>query len=117
LENFFFNLTSQQGPVVAAIASVLVIIGGVVLRTRGWISADKAPAPTTNGLADLNGKVSKIETRLTQVENDMRHLPTRDEFHKMDVALVRLETVVVGTSAAVSRIEGFLLDIKSRGSK
>jgi hypothetical protein len=105
------------------LAASIVTIVGFYLKSK---SGGRSPAP------DRNDPSAKIETvakrldgfdkRLARVESDIEHLPTREEFHQMELGMVKLQERTVGierttesTGRAVGRIEDFMISMKRSG--
>ncbi|KPU84428.1 hypothetical protein JI58_03920 [Marinosulfonomonas sp. PRT-SC04] len=103
---------------------VVVLLAGFVLRQKGWLTGDKSKVVSNSQLSELNSRVGAIDTRLGEAENDIRHLPTREEFHKMEVSLARydermknLAKTTTATNRAVGRIEDFMIDVSKKGGR
>lgn len=122
MENYLLSIL-ESGPV-GALVVVAVLLAGFVLRQKGWLTGDKSKVVSSSQLSELNSRVGAIDTRLGEVENDIRHLPTRDEFHKMEVSLARydermknLAKTTTATNRAVGRIEDFMIDVSKKGGR
>ena len=112
MEDFFFGLVESRGEIVAAVASILVIVGGLVLRNVGWFLPGKTSAVPDAAIEQLTGQVGKINDRLKRVEDDVDRLPTRQEFHQMHLEMAEMKGKITGlekglfrTEHAVGRIE------------
>ncbi|WP_296579691.1 DUF2730 family protein [Xanthobacter sp.] len=100
-------------------------IATTIVMTRGKAAADKVSALEAK-LADrasdgrvgtLELRVDKVENRTTAIESELRHLPSRDQTHAMEVALTEMKgqlAVVaekVGVSTSINqRLQEFLLE-------
>ena len=65
-----------------------------------------------------------LGARLGEVEDDIRHLPTRKAFHEMELSLARydermdsLAKTTAATNRAVGRIEDFMIGVSKKGSR
>lgn len=96
MENFFYSLVNARGDIVAIVVSVLVILGGLVLRQKGWILPDKTSAVSDTAIKELSEKVGAIDHRLRQVETDVEHLPTREELHSLHLQMVAMDGKIAG---------------------
>lgn len=90
---------------------------GILARQKGWIAiGDKTKVVEGDRLNSIDKKLGGIDRRLGDVENDLRHRPTRQEVHDLELSVTRLETKVVSikettekTNRAVNRIEEFMM--------
>ncbi|WP_279480280.1 DUF2730 family protein [Aureimonas sp. SK2] len=64
---------------------------------------------------------AKMETRLQKVEDDIRHLPTKEQFHGIELAmgdmkgdLRELAVSIRPLAASVERIDNFLMERANR---
>lgn len=82
-----------------------------------------AASPTLPQSAErLEGVVEQlqqVDKRLSRVEHDLDHMPTNEDFHKMDVKfeqmrgrMMGIERTTESTGRAVGRIEDYLLSLK-----
>ena len=53
----------------------------------------------------LSVKVSKHGEHLTQVQADMKHLPTKEEVHRLDKTLSGLTETINATQEGINRLE------------
>ncbi|WP_444453148.1 DUF2730 family protein [Rhodobacter capsulatus] len=116
----------NEGGIAGFLAVVAVLVLGNWLRERGKL-ASPAPgsAPGTAGeLSSIRTEIADLDVRLTAVEVHMRAMPTRDDLHALQLnqatqveKLNALDRAISATGAAVSRIEGFLLEVSQRGAK
>lgn len=114
------KLLAGRGDLLGAIAAVFVVLAGMFLKLRA--DASKAPsnaAVDAQKIEKVFGRIDGIDKRLARVESDVEHLPTRAEFHKMEIGMAKLSERVVGierttesTSRAVGRIEDFMISMK-----
>lgn len=118
METYLLPLLNEGG-LAGFLAVVLALVLGYWLRERGKLSA---PAPKASSeLAEIRNEMSELDTRLTAVEMHMRAMPTRDDLHALQLAqatlaekMNALDRSLAATGAAVSRIEGFLLEVSQR---
>lgn len=80
----------------------------------GVALADKASAGRMGALED---RVDKVEDRTTSIEGELRHLPSRDQTHSMEISLQKMEgqlavlTEKIGPIAATNqRLQEYLLE-------
>ena len=53
----------------------------------------------------LNKKLSQIDQQMTQVKADIKHLPTKEEVHRLDKTLSGLSETINATQEGISRLE------------
>lgn len=114
----------NEGGIAGFLAVVAVLVLGNWLRERGKL-ASPSPAPGTAAeLSSIRTEIADLDVRLTAVEVHMRAMPTRDDLHALQLnqatqveKLNALDRAISATGAAVSRIEGFLLEVSQRGPK
>lgn len=76
----------QYWPVIAFLATVVAIPGAGWIIRMGLASKDDLRAE-----ADARGRAdAEIDERLSKVETDMGHMPSKEAFHAMDVTLAEL---------------------------
>jgi hypothetical protein len=96
-----------------------------IIMTRGKAAADKVAAleakladrASDGRVSTLELRVDKVENRTTAIESELRHLPSRDQTHSMEISLqgmkgqlaVLTEKVAVSTSVN-QRLQEFLLE-------
>lgn len=95
-----------------------------IIMTRGKAAADKVreldakldDKASAGRVGATEERVSQMEHRLTALEGEMRHLPSRDQTHKMELALAQMSGQLqvmgerLGPIAATSeRLQEFLL--------
>jgi len=93
--------------------SVVALVMGIGNGLYLWISR---PAKDLGGRVDLaNSRVDEAfdglkahDRRIQRVEDDMRHLPTKDDLHKVSADIASLKTEVDGIGRTVHRIDDFL---------
>lgn len=56
----------------------------------------------------VNAALKEHDRRLQRVEDDMRHLPTKEALHAVEKALAQVETKLGAISATVSRVDDYL---------
>lgn len=121
----FLKALAERGDVLSLVVAGLVALGALYFRRRSEGASDEPPDLTDidAGVTRLSGRLNQVESRLERLEADVEHLPTREEFHKMEIAMTRLdgrmETIDQRTSAtgrAVGRIEDFLLKISGQSN-
>lgn len=84
--------------VVMATLSLGAIITTIVM-TRGKAAADKvatlesrlADKASISWVDDLADRIDKTESRTTQIEGELRHLPSREQTHGMELALQEMK--------------------------
>jgi archaellum component FlaC len=118
MEQILSTLLKSGGPlgIITAVLIVMTVIG-VYLRQKGLVSiGDKTKIILKDDLSSINTKLGGIDNRLKDVENDLRHRPTRKEVHDLELSMTRLETEVVSikdttekTNRGVNRIEEFMM--------
>lgn len=114
----------NEGGIAGFLAVVAVLVAGNWLRERGKLSSP-GPAPVAAAeLSNIRTEIADLDVRLTAVEVHMRAMPTRDDLHALQLnqatqveKLNALDRAISATGAAVSRIEGFLLEVSQRGPK
>lgn len=123
MENYLLSILTKGGPL-GAIVVIAVLLIGFALRNKGWLTSDKSKVVSNTQLSDLSVKVGAMNTRLTSLETEVRHLPTRDEFHAQDLEITRLQErlksvdkTTIATGHAVARIEDFLINLSKRSKK
>lgn len=124
MEQLLSTLLKSGGPlgVISAVLIVMTIIG-VYLRQKGLVSiGDKKKVVLKGDLSSINTKLGGIDNRLKDVENDLRHRPTRKEVHDLELSMTRLETEVTSikdttekTNRGVNRIEEFMMQSSRSG--
>jgi len=125
------KLIEQAGPVGAALGVAILAAGAVVARAKGWlgfsaqVKSDVPKADTNDDvmseLRAINGRLGKFDERITELEHDLASRPTREDIHRIEMSMVRLDermTALTGnvkaTGAGVSRIENFLLELSRK---
>ena len=58
--------------------------------------------------ARLNGALKEHDRRIQRVEDDMRHLPTKEDLHAVEKALAQVETKLTAISSTVTRVDDYL---------
>lgn len=96
-----------------------------IIMTRGKAAADKVAAleakladrASDGRVATLELRVDKVENRTTTIESELRHLPSRDQTHSMEISLQEMKgqlavlTEKVGASASINqRLQEYLLE-------
>ncbi len=70
---------------------IVGVIGGVLsILNLLWIWHGSAQLPTKAGLNELDGKVDAHALRLQAIENEMRHLPSKDDLHAVKNAVTEM---------------------------
>lgn len=120
MEGHFYSLVTERGDIVAAIVSVLVIVGGLVLRHFGAPSQKSTNTLTHPEIKTLTEKVGAIDSRLRQVENDVDHLPTRSELYQLQLQMTQLDGKMNSldktgnaAAAALARLENHMYNLAS----
>jgi len=116
VENIILSIL-EHGGLAGAVVVIVVLLGGFYLAKKGWLTSSRGEVVSSSQLSELKTAVSNLDTRVTMVEGDMKHLPTRDEFHELQIAVVRtdermtgLEKTTTATNHAVLRIEDFMIN-------
>lgn len=114
----------EDGGVVGLLVFAVVITVGFVLRYKGFfipLEKTERKGPVPPEFKALSSRIGQMDARLTDVERDIQHLPTRAEIHEIELQLTRLdgrfgamEDNTKATSRAVSRIEDFMIDVSKR---
>lgn len=120
MEMILLRLLESGGPLGVLAATVIIAVGVILfLRARGVIGFAAPPEKdkTLNRLESIAVSVSDIDKRLQDVERDLRQRPNYDDFHQIEIAMVRLEETLHGfgrsteaTRHSVTRIENYLLE-------
>lgn len=94
----------------ASLISTLLAIGAIIYT---WLTA-KSKSNATQ-LAKVEKDQLDIKSRVERVENELVHLPQKDDVQELKLSLVRLEGTVKehaaisnGTAHAVQRLDEFL---------
>ncbi len=103
-------------------ASSAVIITGLYLKFKAEGKSPPADRlDTSTKIETVAKRLDGFDKRLARVESDIEHLPTREEFHQMELGMVKLQERTVGierttesTGRAVGRIEDFMISMKGR---
>ena len=53
----------------------------------------------------LHERVGNLDQQMTQVKADMKHLPTKEEVHRLDKTLSGLAETINATQEGISRLE------------
>ncbi|PIE13813.1 MAG: hypothetical protein CSA70_03605 [Rhodobacterales bacterium] len=108
-----------------ALVVVLVLVTGFFLRQKGFLTTDRSRIVSSSELSDLSARVNKIDERVSainqrfaSVEQDVEHLPTREELHALEMQqavmqehMAGLENTTTATNHAVGRVENFLIEL------
>lgn len=120
METYLLPLLNDGG-IAGFLAVVLALVLGYWLRERGKLLAPAPAQKAGTELADIRHEMSELDTRLTAVEVHMRAMPTREDLHALQLLqatlgekMNALDRSLSATGAAVSRIEGFLLEVSQR---
>lgn len=120
MENYLLPILEKGGPA-GAIVVTLVLVVGFVLRNKGWLTSDKTKVVSNNQLSEISATLGTLGTRMSEMENDLRNRPTKQDFHDLEIKNARLEEQMKGlvktttaTNHAVGRIEEFLIGISKR---
>ncbi|MFG1207020.1 DUF2730 family protein [Xanthobacter flavus] len=96
-----------------------------IIMTRGKAAADRVSAleakladrASDGRVSTLELRVDKVENRTTAIESELRHLPSRDQTHSMEISLQEMKgqlavlTEKVGASASINqRLQEYLLE-------
>lgn len=103
------------------VAAALIALGLYLRFISGGKAEDGVAGPASR-FESVAERMDTFDKRLARVESDIEHLPTREEFHEMELTVARLDQRVVAidrntesTSRAVGRIEDFLISMKGKG--
>ena len=125
------KLIEQAGPVGAALGVAILAAGAVLARAKGWLGLGSPPKngdPAPHGevmaeLSSINGRLSKVDARVKEIEQDLASRPTREDMHRIELSMARMDeqisalnSNVKATGAGVARIENFLLSLSGKGS-
>lgn len=127
------KLIEQAGPVGAALGVVILTAGAVLARAKGWFGLSSQPAPKqtkpeANGdvmseLRSINARLGSFDARIKEVEHDLASRPTRQDVHRIEMSMVRMDErmaalskTVETTGIGVTRIENILLAISGKGT-
>lgn len=141
LIGFAGEVLRQAG--IAGLVLVIIVIAAAayfILRVKGV--GTKPPSASTSELkgikaelGTLNRRFGEFDRRLTDVERDLEDRPTRDELHQIDKSIIRIderlngfqsrvedrfrgvEKVTNATNAGVNRLEEFMINASTKGSK
>lgn len=110
-------------------ASVLVSLAALlatIIINRGKAASDRVAAlekavadkASSGRMGALEDRVDKVEDRTTTVESEIRHLPSRDQNHNMELALrdlrgemAQLNERMKPVVATSERLQEILLDL------
>ncbi|APE43640.1 hypothetical protein BOO69_09605 [Sulfitobacter alexandrii] len=103
-------------------AAAALIALGLYLRFNSSGKSEETGGATGSKFESVAERMDTFDKRLARVESDIEHLPTREEFHEMELTVARLDQRVMAidrntesTSRAVGRIEDFLISMKGKG--
>lgn len=106
-----------------AISLITVAWGAITVRTKA--AADKvdllekamADKASTGRMAAAEDRLARMDSRLTALENELRHLPSRDQTHKLEIAIAQMSGQLnvmserLSPVAAISeRLQEYLLE-------
>lgn len=87
----------------------------LVLAIYTWYA--HAQRTTKGDIADVQSQIDKQAISITQLQTEMKSLPTKDAFHQLELAVTEvkggmnvLEAEIRPIALAVRRIEQFLID-------
>lgn len=123
MEKYLLDLLENGGVVGAFVVGATLLIG-LFLRSKGLLFLGGDQRVSADELHKLTGRVSAIDQRISQVERDIQHLPTREEMHGLELEMTRmqgrmdgLERTTTATNHAVIRIEDFMYEVSKRAKK
>lgn len=65
----------------------------------------------------IDRRVSKVEGRMDEAEDDIRALPTKADLARLEGEVKLVGAQVEGVSAGISRVEGYMMEHGVRGSR
>ncbi|MDO5631120.1 MAG: DUF2730 family protein [Paracoccus sp. (in: a-proteobacteria)] len=123
METYFQQLLTQGGPL-GAVVVIVVMVLGLWFRHKGWLFDSPKPALDSSQMRELAAQMDDVKKRLTSVERDLSHLPTRSEIHALNVAQVQLnerlqalDRTATTTGRAVTRIEDYMIQVSRRSQE
>lgn len=98
-------------PYAAFLVSVVAcaISGGVAIRAGRWRNAE-GHAALVGRVNRLEGEAQLVARRLTDLEEDVRNLPTKADFTRLEGEIKTTCAIADRTEKSVTRIEDFLLE-------
>lgn len=120
MDNQFLQLMNS-GPVGALVVGVVLLVGFLLRHNRWFPGSSSGSGVAASEFSALSSQVREMDQRLGVVEQDLRHLPTREELHEVEVNIARLmermsglEQTTTATNRAVGRIEDFMIDASQK---
>ena len=99
-------------------AAVLISIGGFIyawLTRRSKENAEtikKMGEEVTERLKVIEKKLIADDRRIQHLEDNFKHLPTREQISELKVALAQVSTTVDSTNKTIHRIESDIRDFR-----
>ncbi len=100
------EIRNWSGPIASLLAIVSLVYTWFTARSK--INAER--------LAGHERKLTEHDRRVQKLENDVAHLPSKDDVHELRIEIAdikgsvgRLEASVAGTDRTARRIEEFLM--------
>lgn len=88
-------------PAVVWVAAISSFLG---LGTTIWNMLTSGSKQNSKKLDELDAKMTGQESRLNKVENELKHLPTKDQVHDLRVGIADLEGSIRTMEASMSAI-------------
>ena len=119
----------QLGQIAGPLGLVIIALGFFVMwfvSKKGWSGfGDKSKMISTTRIDKLDAKlnnissrVGHIDQRVAELENDLQDRPTKNDFHKLELQMVRQDEQIRAVSDSVKavhasqlRIEEFLYNL------
>lgn len=124
MEELIDALTARGELTAAAAVAAFATLGLWAKSRLGSSATDEAAEAREKRdekIDHIGQRVDKFDARLARVESDIEHLPTREEFHKVQLAMATMQQRIVGiertteaTGRAVGRIEDFMISMKGK---
>ncbi|RXF75067.1 DUF2730 family protein [Hansschlegelia zhihuaiae] len=109
--------TLRSALVIIVVITLCVACLGVMFGVWNRTAPKRALERTDLRVAELDGRLDKIEDRVVELESHVKHLPTKDDVHNIDRGLIHLTGIVeqhgersMAVLRSVDRIESFLFN-------
>lgn len=94
-------MTPSEAQLWLSICSMLASLGAVV-----WTIISSGSRKNSEQINKLDGRVLDIEQRTARVENDIRHLPSKDGVQRMEVTLAEMNGKIAVLSERLQPVAG-----------